>query len=244
VRHLRRCATDRYRRVYGTADEKLRAMRAVLETGAPLAGDWVNAPTGWRDPFVPQTGGAAWTDMPLVTDLFPWQQPRCKFGRTWPIAPSPELLGRRWARFAAAPRAEKPALFMTATSGRNIQTKVDSLPKLSDSVAGTSHRPIARYGCRSFDRQWAFNDPRMAKTDSPSLWQSSSSRQLYFSSLLTGHISEGPALTLTADVPDLHFFRGSFGGKDIIPLYRDAAARELNITAGLPGLLGERIGID
>ena len=88
-----RPAQVRYRRVYGTADEKLRAMRAVVETGAPLAGDWVNAPIGWRDPFVPQTGGAAWTDMPLITDLFPWQQPGCKFGRTWPISPSPELLG-------------------------------------------------------------------------------------------------------------------------------------------------------
>ena len=27
--------------------------------------------------------------IPALTDLFPWQQPGCKFGRTWPVAPDP-----------------------------------------------------------------------------------------------------------------------------------------------------------
>jgi hypothetical protein len=40
----------------------------------------------------------------------------------------------------------------------------------------------------------------------------------------------------------LHYFRGSFGGKDIIPLWRDAAATLPNMTAGLAELLGRRYG--
>src|SRR3954452_9889096 len=40
--------------------------------------------------------------------------------------------------------------------------------------------------------------------------------------LITGKIGTGPGGTATTAVPDLHHFRGSFGGKDVIPLYRDA----------------------
>jgi hypothetical protein len=38
---------------------------------------------------------------------------------------------------------------------------------------------------------------------------------------------------VSAVIPDLHHFRGSFGGKDVIPLWRDAAATLPNVTAGL-----------
>ncbi len=82
----------------------------------------------------------------------------------------------------------------------------------------------------------------MAKTESPSLWQSQSERQLYLASILTSPISKGPALSVSAYVPDLHYFRGSFGGKDIIPLWRDAAGTQPNITAGLERFLNEKYG--
>jgi hypothetical protein len=42
-----------------------------------------------------------------------------------------------------------------------------------------------------------------------------------------------------AHVPDLHHFRGSFGAREAIPLYRDAAAEHPNIT---PGLLDKLAG--
>ncbi len=233
-----------YRRVRGTADEKLRAMADIASGSEPFDGEWVAAPAGWLDPFVPVTGDTEWTDLPLLTYIFPWQQPGCKFGRTWPIAPSPEVLESRWLRFAGASRQDKKRLFFTATSGRNTETRVDPLPILADAVSDTPHQPIVRYGYRSFDRQWAFADPRMAKTDSPSLWQSVSTRQVFFTSLLTGHLSSGPSLTVTAHIPDLHSFRGSYGGKDVIPLYRDAAGREPNVTAGLLQTIGDLLDIE
>ncbi len=47
---------------------------------------------------------------------------------------------------------------------------------------------------------------------------------------------------VAADVPDLHQFRGSFGGKDAIPLWRDAAATQPNVTAGLLDRLSADLG--
>ncbi len=232
-------ARVRYRRVHGTADEKLRAMAEIASSDTPFDGDWIDAPTGWLAPFVPVTGNADWTNLPLLTNIFPLQQPGCKYGRTWPIAPSPDLIDRRWTRLVAASRQEKKKLFFTAKTGRNIDTQVDPLPPLSSARTGTPHQPVMRYGYRSFDRQWALADPRVTALERPALWQSLSDRQLYFTSLLTGHLSAGPSLMVSAYVPDLHSFRGSYGGKDVIPLYRDASGREPNVTTGLLRKVGE-----
>jgi hypothetical protein len=123
-----------------------------------------------------------------------------------------------------------------------IKTKVAGLKTLAEVDANDKPQAIRRYGFHSFDRQWAFDDPRMAKTDSPSLWQTLSSDQLYLSSIFTSVISAGPALTVSPDVPDLHFYSGR-GGKDIIPIWRDTAATRPNITAGLAAKLGRTLGI-
>lgn len=236
-------ATIHYRRITGGADEKLTAMQRIADADDPFAGDWRTAPHGWMEGFAPSTGDAAWDDMPLLTDLFPWQQPGCKFGRTWPIATTAETLAQRWTRFAASQPDERPGLFFTATSGRTIVTKVAGLKKLAEVAKDDPPQPIRRYGLRSFDRQWAFNDPRMAKTESPSLWNSLSSKQVFLTSVLKSQISYGPALTASGDVPDLHYFCGR-GGKDIIPLYRDAAATQPNLTAGVGRVIGTALGIE
>ena len=52
-------------------------------------------------------------------------------------------------------------------------------------------------------------------------------------SLLTEILGEGPTAVVTALLPDLHHFRGSFGGAHVIPLWRDAAGSEANLTAGV-----------
>ncbi len=63
-------------------------MAAIAASDEPLSGDWLDAPNGWMEPLRPRTGNSSWFEMPSLADLFPWQQPGCKFGRTWPIAPS------------------------------------------------------------------------------------------------------------------------------------------------------------
>lgn len=237
-----RPAKVNYRRISGSADEKLLAMRRIADADDPLAGDWKCATDGWLDSFVPATGDAAWEEMPLITDLFPWQQPGCKFGRTWPIGTSEETLQVRWNVFTSARPKDKPSLFMTATTGRNIKTKVGDLSILSETKAGSKAQPIFRYGFRSFDRQWAFRDPRLTALERPSLWNSVSPKQIFLTSLLTSALSEGPAITATVHVPDLHYFSGR-GGKDIIPLWRDAAASQPNLTKGASRLIGVSLGI-
>ena len=76
----------------------------------------------------------------------------------------------------------------------------------------------------------------------PPLWWSLGPRQIFMTSLLTGVLGLGPAAMMTADVPDLHHFRGSFGGKDVIPLWRNSAADEPNITEGLLNVICQELG--
>lgn len=215
-------ARARYRRISGTRAEKL---DALIGSVVDLEGDeWSDVSDGWFDVLVPPTGDAGWSDHPPLADLFPWQQPGCMFNRTWPIAPEPDALRRRWQRFVSTDDHEDRSLcFFTSSSGRNIDTRVSGRVRLADEPVGAPPPPIARYGYRSFDRQWAFEDPRLAKTESPSLWASQSRVQIFMSSLLTGPLGLGPAVTASTAVPDKHLFRGSFGGKDVIPLFRDAA---------------------
>ena len=52
-------------------------------------------------------------------------------------------------------------------------------------------------------------------------------------SLLTGLLGMGPAASVTHLVPDLHHYRGSFGGKGVISLWRNATCTEPNVTLGV-----------
>ena len=103
-------------------------------------------------------------------------------------------------------------------------------------------KPVVPYLWRSFDRQWTFDDPRLAKTESPSLWQAHSGKQIFLMAPAAQPVGAGPALIVLTDVPDFHAFRGSYGGKDVLPLYRDPDGARPNITAGLLDRLGEQHG--
>jgi hypothetical protein len=67
-------------------------------------------------------------------------------------------------------------------------------------------------------------------------------RQVYFTTLLTNALAGGQALVATAYLPDLHHFRGSFGGGGVFPLYRDAVASSANVTKGVLELLDGAFG--
>lgn len=232
-------ATVRYRRVTGTRAEKLQAMDLVQP---PVAGDpeWAVVPGTGGDPLAPKAGGATWAAMPALTDLFCWQQPGIKYNRTWPVAPDQQTLLNRWIDLLADPvLAGRAAKYVTGRTGRQVGTQVGGLPTLASLPPGAEHRPIVRHAYRAFDREWTFQDPRLANLERPDLWASLSRRQVFLNSMTTSPLGEGPALTACVDVPDLHHFRGSYGGKDVLPLYRDAGARRPNVPAGLLPLLAE-----
>lgn len=225
----------------GTRPQKLAALTDLATGKAKL--DTAEASTDWHAPLIPSTGGTEWVMFPRLADLFPWQQPGCKFGRTWPISTDAAVLERRWQALVDERNpVERARMFVTPSSGRNVNTRVGGLERIADLKAGAPHAPIRRYAYRSFDRQWAFDDPRMAKTESPSLWCSITPRQIFMVSKMTNKMGGGPAATLATAVPDLDHFRGSYGGKDIIPLYRDAKGTP-NVDPAVLKTLSERLGI-
>lgn len=235
-------ATVYYRRIRGTRKEKFDQLDMIDRLDPQEGWATVEAPNG--ESFIPVEADEAWTSFPLLVDLFPWQQPGMMYNRAWPVAPSPTVLKQRWKELLSETggdvRAEK---FVTSKTGRNIYTQVGTLPPLADLPTSAPHRPLVRMGWRSFDQQWTFDDPRLAKTDSPALWQSLSDKQVFLVSPWSARISNGPAATVSVGVPDKHYYCNR-GGKDVIPLYRDADCTEPNITSGLLEQLESCYGIN
>ncbi len=235
-----------YALVEGTRAEKL----AVLDDVEGLAHSslkWLDCPDNWQAPFRPAGSGEYFT-WPLLTDLMPWQHSGVQFKRTWPIAPDSELLERRWRALLASPNREHLAKSFKETRDRKIQSNCSPIYDRDD--AGTPLvelskdapiRKITRYAYRSFDRQLMIADARLGDYLRPDLWRTHGEQQVYVTSLFSQPLGSGPALTCAAYLPDLDHFRGSFGAKAVIPLYRiqdspgvsNTNAVETNITIGL-----------
>ena len=229
-----------YARIDGTRDEKLAALDAISRFSAVV---WQDCPADWQAPFRP-AGRGAYFGWPLLTDLMPWQHSGVKAGRTWVISPQQETLHERWRTLLQADREERGGLFKDSPTGRKVKDAVSQLPPsnlelppIVGLAKGSPLPDIARFAFRSFDRQFIFNDARLLDRPGPPLWQSHGERQVYVTSLLTSPLGGGPALTVCATIPDLHYFSGR-GAKDTIPLYRTADASQANILPGLFDILG------
>jgi hypothetical protein len=236
------CAV-RYARVRGVRGEKLGWLsEARLDTIT-----WTDVPGSSLDPLVPRTTGdyRSWLE---VTDLFPWIHSGCQFKRTWPIAPSRSVLERRWEAITEASHRERGEA-LRETGFRSLDAKVDplvgggqQLKSIGRLKAGDRPETVAHYGYRSFDRQWALADNRLADRPRPALWASEGPRQLFLTTLTSTKLGRGPAVTATPYVPDLDHFRGSYGAKNVMPLYRDPAGRAPNVTGGLLEALKSKLG--
>ena len=99
--------------------------------------------------------------------------------------------------------------------------------------------PAIRYGFRLLDRQWLLPDSRLINQPNPELWESRSDQQLYLTAFSEESPTSGPALTFTGLVPDLHHYKGSFGGR-VFPLWRNREASEPNFKAAILALLADR----
>ncbi|MFN8185910.1 MAG: type ISP restriction/modification enzyme [Gaiellales bacterium] len=237
-------ARIRYAQIDGTREEKLAALDAIAGFGSI---HWRDCFGGWFEPFLP-AGEGDYYSWPPVTDVFPWQHSGVQFKRTWPIAPDRATLEARWRRLVSAPEAERAGLFRqtpdrssTGAYG-SIRSEEQPLPSL-DSLGGDAPAPASvGYAYRTLDRQFCLADNRLGDRMRPPLWRTASARQLFLTSLLTNVLGQGPAATVTHLVPDLHHFRGSFGGKNAVPLWRDAACTEPNVTAGLLDVLAGVLG--
>lgn len=209
---------------------------------------WVKCPSDWRAPFLPASH-RAWATYPKLEDLFIYNGSGVMPGRTWIIAPDVESLERRWEKLVHAPAALKEDLFHPHLSNgklgdrhteRVLREGLPGYEPTTRTVAaehGSCIKPV-RYGFRSFDRQWIIPDNRLINRPNPELWKSRSNEQVYFTALSRTSPSSGPALTVTALVPDLDHYKGSFGGR-VFPLWRDQNATVPNLPTKLLRFLGQ-----
>ena len=230
----------------GRREEKF----AALGTMTLDDGKWIDCPKAERAPFLPESKGS-WATFPKLEDLFIYNGSGVMPGRTWVIAPDAESLELRWNRLVSTKEAAlREALFhphlVDGQPGDRSSTRVlrDSLPGFPIHMAsvaeatGEPDTPV-RYGFRSFDREYIIPDKRLINRPNPELWESRSAEQIYLTAFTEENPRSGPALSFSAYVPDLHHYKGSFGGR-VFPLWRNAGATESNLKPGLSRFLAER----
>ena len=237
-------ATVRYSRIEGKRSQKL----ATLDSVHRLSDiEWCDCSHEWLAPFRPQAQGQ-YVRFPLLTDLMPWQQSGVKAGRTWVICPDEDTLKNRWDALTRASHDEREKLFKNSPTGRKVHEAAIQLPPYRSTVTAVADLPmgsnspqIVRYAFRTLDRQFIFSDARLIDRPCPTLWSVHSDRQVYLTTLLNHPLGAGPAMTACAYVPDLHHFRGSYGAKEVVPLYRTADSSAPNVLPGLLDCVGERL---
>ncbi len=234
----------RHLAVEGTREEKLNGLAALDLLAAPtsaIAGEGLARLT-------PSSGASyeGWTE---ITDLFPWIHSGSQVKRVWPIAPAKSILSRRWDALLAVPPSQRREL-MKETRDRTTTSAVGGLlggaklKPISSLRSGAEPEGLERYGYRSFDRQWVIADSRIADYPRPPLWDARGNHQIYLTTLTSTKLGAGPAAIATPYVPDLDHFRGSYGAKNVMPLYRDRRGKEPNITSGLLDALAAALGAD
>lgn len=233
----------RYLAVEGTRDEKLAQLGKL---------DLLHAATtaieGAGLARLTPVSAAEYHEWPEVSDLFPLVFPGLKAGRTWVLGPSSSLLKRRVTELLEHSLPQRPGLFKDSPTGRkcveplgrtNMPGDWDKTP-----VSRMVDQPdLARYGYRSLDRQWVIADPRFLDRASAA-WSVHSNHQTYLTTLTSTKLGAGPAVTATPYAPDLHHFRGSYGAKDVMPLYRDRRGKDPNVTNGLLEAITEALGAE
>lgn len=240
---------------------------AELATVTLAGNGWSNGAAGWRAPFLPEfTGG--WGDFVPLDAVLGDAGSGVMPGRTWVVAPDARSLEQRWERLISDKDAKRRAAWFhphlrngepgdrhVEKAGRALasNTALVSIEmalrdqKSSDKELkqagerGTALQAPVRYGFRSFDRQWIIPDGRLINQPNPDLWANWGPDQVYLSALMAHSPTSGPALTATVLIPDLHQYKGSFGGR-VFPLWRDAAATQVNVSPDLIAALALRYG--
>jgi hypothetical protein len=235
-----------YTRLAGSASEK-RARLDVLRSLSDV--EWLPAKSGWSEPLTPVRRTAYW-NWPALSELFPWHLCGAQLKRTWPIAVTSETLRQRWRRLLEMPASERRQAF-GPTRDRDIDCSppdvLDSarhMPPVSGLPQDAECPKPVRYAYRAFDRQWVLADARLGDFMRPRLWRSAGPRQVFLTTMLSNVLGPGPAAVATALVPDLDHFRGSYGARSVIPLWRDASATTANVSEEWLARLSDQYGFE
>jgi len=239
-------ARVRYRALpQGHRDEKFAdlGMIALDDDG------WRECPAGLRASFFPRSA-TAWAEFAALEALFDYDGSGVMTGRIWVIAPDRASLEQRWKALKAETDFEKKGtLFHPHLQGDKHINK-----SLRRGLYGHEFRPgpvaldtsevisPVRYGYRSFDRQWIIPDGRLINRPNPTLWKIYSNQQIYMTALQKHSPTSGPAVTFSAAIPDLHHYKGSFGGS-VFPLWADRHGQKSNIKVSLLQQVAEVLGV-
>lgn len=223
------------RALHGKQAEKFRQLKAVT-----LSDGWEAARSGLADPLTP--ANASWDQHPALAELLTWLGPGVMTGRAWVYAPTPSALVRRW-RAVVNLDAASDWLSVAGLS----QAERASQPR-SDSPVGVMHEGLPlkataaeeckaeRVGLRSFDRQYLIRDYRLINRPNPALWESRRDSQVFAIEQHAHAIDDGPAMTFTSLIPDVHHYNGR-GGRTLPLLHPDGTP---NLAPGLlEGLAAE-----
>ncbi|MFE4312490.1 type ISP restriction/modification enzyme [Streptomyces sp. NPDC056891] len=183
-------------------------------------------------------------DLPLLDDLMPWSVAPLRFGRSWIVAPDARTLRSRWDRLVAAEGAEREALFRPSRA-RTPSSTVAALPGQRTGTVRWAREPgpcpePVRVARGPFDEQLLLPDHRLIDAARPELWRVAGAPQLF--AVEQGYVpgAAGPALLVTAALPEGRSPAGRPGR--IRPLFRRPGGLEPNLAPGLLGFLGERYG--
>ncbi|WP_329389510.1 type ISP restriction/modification enzyme [Streptomyces sp. NBC_01716] len=183
---------------------------------------------------------------PLLSDLMPWSAAPLRLGRGWILAPDAASLTARWDTLIRATGAEREALFRP-TRSRTPHSAVAALPGQLTGTgrfareSGRCPEPL-RVGHGPFDERYLIPDHRLIDAARPELWRVADGRQLF--AVEQGFVpgAKGPALLVSALLPDGRSPAGRPGR--IRPLYRRPGGVEPNVTPGLLASLSGRLGIE
>lgn len=234
----------------GRREEKFAALAGI---GLDDAG-WTDGPDDWRGSFLPEATGP-WATFPPLKSLFDYDGSGVMPGRTWVIAPDRDSLAQRWARLIGEnDPTEKERLFHPHL--RNGQPGDKHIRKVVRSGLANHATPQEKiidekgplfapthYAFRSFDRQWIIPDPRLINQPNPKLWDTFSESQVYLTALDAHAPDSGPAISFAGLVPDLHHYKGSFGGR-AFPLWADTGAKRSNVEGNVLSHLADLYGHD
>lgn len=223
-------ASIRYTEVTGRRAGKYAKLQELTLDGS----QWRAARTGWEAPFTP-AALSEWDDYPALGDLLPWHAPGIKPNRTWVYAPAPAILRARWASLISESDPEAKRAKFKPSDSRDLDSVVDPLAgahKHSGTIGaetGACPEPL-RVGFRSFDRQWIIPDSRLMHRPSPELWDARRAGQIFLVEHHAIALSSGPGVVYSGLIPDMHFFKGSEGGRVLPMLHPDGTP---NLAPGL-----------
>lgn len=222
----------------GKRDEKFKAIAQI----ALDDGGWEAASAEWRASFLPEAEDY-WKSYPSIESLFEYDGSGVMPGRTWVISADAATLAQRWKRLITeSNRDEKERLFhpqlrdgklASRHIGKIVSQGLGARPARGVTIENDTAacETIEKYGFRSFDRQSLIADARLINDVRPVLWQAHGQKQAYLTAPHDRTPENGPALTITGLIPDLHHYHGR-GGR-AIPLWADAAASQPNVRQAL-----------